>query len=129
MSWEEYHDTVQSCRDGLRKARAHLDLNLAMDVMASKVGYYRCISRKRKTRENSYQLLNGAGDQVTGDTEDTSNQHFLHLSFYCHQENQAPETSGKPWGSKVILSRERSGKPHLNKLGIRKSMGPNGMLP
>lgn len=62
VSWEEYHDTVQSFSDGLRKARAHLDLNLAMDVMASKVGYYRCISSKRKTRENSYQLLNGAGD-------------------------------------------------------------------
>ena len=69
MTWEEQYNTVRSCRDGLRKARAHLDLNLAMDAIANKVGYYRCTSSKRKTRENGYLLLNEGSEQVTGDTE------------------------------------------------------------
>lgn len=32
MSWEDYRDTVQRCRAGLRKAKAHLDVNLARDL-------------------------------------------------------------------------------------------------
>lgn len=45
-----------------------MDLNLAKDVIANKMGHYRCMSSKTKTRENGYVLLNGAGDLVTGNT-------------------------------------------------------------
>lgn len=32
VSWGEYRDTVQKCRAGLRKAKAHLELNLVRHV-------------------------------------------------------------------------------------------------
>ena len=66
VTQEEYRDTVQLCRDGVRKAKAHLELNLARDVKGNKKGFY--ISIKRKTRENVGPLLNGAGPTLTEDT-------------------------------------------------------------
>ena len=42
MTWEEYRDTVQACRDGFRKAEVHLDLNLAMK--GSKKGFFEYIN-------------------------------------------------------------------------------------
>lgn len=51
MSQEEYRDTVQLCRNGDRKAKAHLDLNLAWDVKGNKKGFCKYINRKRKTRK------------------------------------------------------------------------------
>lgn len=36
VTQEEYRDTVQLCRNRDRKAKAHLDLNLARDVKGNK---------------------------------------------------------------------------------------------
>jgi len=32
VSWEEYRDAAQLCRDGIRKAKAQLELNVARDA-------------------------------------------------------------------------------------------------
>ncbi|KAK4810509.1 hypothetical protein QYF61_004289 [Mycteria americana] len=56
-------------RDGVRKAKAHLELNLVRDVKGDKKGFCGFIISKRKTRENVGLLLNGAGDLVTQDME------------------------------------------------------------
>ncbi|KAJ7396532.1 hypothetical protein BTVI_144293 [Pitangus sulphuratus] len=40
MTWEEYRDEVQLCRDGVRKAKAKLKLNLARDPTSSRKGFY-----------------------------------------------------------------------------------------
>jgi len=32
VSWEDYRDAVQLCRDGVRRAKARLELNLARDA-------------------------------------------------------------------------------------------------
>ncbi|GAB0207863.1 hypothetical protein GRJ2_003252000 [Grus japonensis] len=55
--------------DATRKAKAHLELNLARDVKDNKKGFFKYISSKRKTRENVGLLLNEVGALVTEDTE------------------------------------------------------------
>lgn len=67
MILEEYRDTEKACRDQVSKVKAHLELNLSRDVRGKKGGFYRYISRKRKTGSNVDRLLNG-----TEDTEKTS---------------------------------------------------------
>jgi len=50
-SWEERRDTAWLCRDGVRKAKVQLELNLARDAKANKKGIYRYVSQKRKVKE------------------------------------------------------------------------------
>jgi len=50
-SWERYRDTAQECRDGIRKAKEQLELNLARDVKNYKKGFYRYASQTTKTKE------------------------------------------------------------------------------
>jgi len=40
------------CRDGVRKAKAQLELNLARDAKNNKKGFYRYVSQKRKIKES-----------------------------------------------------------------------------
>jgi len=47
---EEYRDTVQLCRDGVRKARADLEINLVRNVKDNKKGFYKYIKSKREMR-------------------------------------------------------------------------------
>ena len=53
----------------MRKAKIHLELNLARDVKNNKKSFFKYISSKRKTRENVGLLLNKVGALVTEDTE------------------------------------------------------------
>jgi len=57
-----------SMQQWVRRAKDHLELNLARDEKDKK-GFSKFISNTRKTRENVGPLVNGAGDQVTQDTE------------------------------------------------------------
>jgi len=43
---EEYRNVVRACRDATRKAKAHLELNLARDVRNNKKGFFNYISSK-----------------------------------------------------------------------------------
>ena len=52
----------------MRKAKAHLELNLARDVKKKK-GFIKYISSKRKARDNVGPLLNEAGVLVTENAE------------------------------------------------------------
>jgi len=44
--WEEYRNVVRACRDARRKAKVHLELNLARDVKDNKKGFFNYISSK-----------------------------------------------------------------------------------
>jgi len=52
VSWEEYRDAAQLCRDEVRRAKVWLELNLARDVKKNKNGFYRSVSWKRKVKES-----------------------------------------------------------------------------
>jgi len=41
VSWEEYRDATQLCRDGVRKAKVWLEQNFARNVKNNKKGSYR----------------------------------------------------------------------------------------
>jgi len=45
--WEEYRDAARWCGDGVRKAKAQLELGLEKDAK-NKKGFYRFINQKRK---------------------------------------------------------------------------------
>jgi len=51
VSRVEYRDAAQLCRDGIRKAKVWLELNLARDAKNNKKGFYRYVSQKRKVKE------------------------------------------------------------------------------
>jgi len=53
-TWEEYRDAAQFCKDGVRKAKAQLELNLARDTKNNKKGFYRYVSQKRKVKESIF---------------------------------------------------------------------------
>lgn len=51
-------------------------------------------------------------------------------SKICLQDFQVPETTGKGWSEEdVPLLEEDQVREYLNKLNIRKSMGPHGLHP
>ena len=68
-TWEEYRNAIKACRDATRKAKVHLELNLARDVKDNKKGFFKHISSKWKTRTNVGQLLKEVGVLVMEDSE------------------------------------------------------------
>jgi len=65
VSWEEYRDAAWLCRDGVRNAKAQLDLNLARDAKNNRKGFYRYVSQKRKVKESVPSLMSKTGKLVT----------------------------------------------------------------
>ncbi|KAK4811350.1 hypothetical protein QYF61_027579 [Mycteria americana] len=50
-SWGDYRGVAQECRDGIRKAKAQMELNLARDIKSNKKGFFRYIGQQRKMKE------------------------------------------------------------------------------
>ena len=61
MTQEEQTHSLEHPGDGVRKAKAHLELSLSKDMECSRQGFYGDSSSKRKSRENVGLLLNGIG--------------------------------------------------------------------
>lgn len=90
---------VQVCRDGVKKAKAHLKLSLEGNKKYHKMGFYKYTDIKRKTRENMAPLLNSVGNLVTKYVEkaELPNAIFASVSTskICLQKYQAPATVEK----------------------------------
>jgi len=82
-TWEEYRNVVKACRDAMRKAKVHLELNLSRDVKDNKKSFFKYISSKRKTRDNVGPLLNKVGVLVTGCREGRVTECLLCFSLEC----------------------------------------------
>lgn len=52
LAYEEYRVVVCICRDGVRKAKAQLELNLAKDVKNNRTRFFRYIGQKRQVKES-----------------------------------------------------------------------------
>ncbi|GAB0207732.1 hypothetical protein GRJ2_003238900 [Grus japonensis] len=133
-TWEEYRNVVRECRGATRKAKAHLELNLAGEVKDNKKGFFKYISSKRTTRENVGPLLNEAGALVMEDTEKAELLHAFFTSVLTAkadpQESQTLEVGQKVLQKEDLpLVDEDQVREHLGKLDIHKSMGPDGMHP
>ncbi|KAJ7419224.1 glycerol kinase [Pitangus sulphuratus] len=84
----------------VRRVKDHLELNLARDVKDNKKGFSECISNKRKTRENVFPLLNGAGNLVTQDTEKAEVLTILSTSVFTGKTRL--QDSGRPVGKSEV---------------------------
>ena len=47
VTWEKYRDAARLCGDGIQKAKAQLELDLARGSKKNKKGFYRYINQKR----------------------------------------------------------------------------------
>jgi len=82
VSWEEYRDTAQLCRDGIRKAKVQLELNLAKDAKKNRKSFYRYVSQKRKVKESIRTLTNTTGKLITTDKEQAEVLNNLFASVF-----------------------------------------------
>lgn len=70
------------CSNWVRKAKAHLELNLAGYLKGKKKVFYRYLNSKRKTRENMGPLL-GAGNLMTKDMGKAKALNALFEFIFC----------------------------------------------
>jgi len=68
-TWGDSKEVAEVCREEVRKAKAQFELRLATAVKENKKPYYKCISGKRRTKENFHPLLDAAGNVTTEDKE------------------------------------------------------------
>lgn len=83
----EYYRAVRMCREKIRKAEAHLELNLAVRVKENKNLLYKYVNSKRRARENLHLLRDVEGNVTTEGKEKTV---VLSASF---------ASVDYPWGS------------------------------
>jgi len=118
-AWEEYKNVVRACGDAMRKAKAHLELNLARDVKDNKKGFSKYISSKRKSRDNVEPLLNEVGVLVTEDTEKAELLNAFFAVFAAKigpLESQSLEVREEAWQTyNLPLVEEDCVRDHLSK--------------
>uniref|UniRef100_A0A8C3XX76 Structural maintenance of chromosomes flexible hinge domain containing 1 n=1 Tax=Chelydra serpentina TaxID=8475 RepID=A0A8C3XX76_CHESE len=131
MTREEYKNIVQACRSEIRKAKSHLELQLAGDVRSNKKGFFRYVSNKKKVKERVGPLLNEGGNLVTEDVEKASVLNAFFASVFTDKgSSQAAALRSTVWGGGDQPSVEKEVvRDYLEKLDEHKSMGPDALHP
>jgi len=132
-TWEEYSNDARVSRVATRKAKVHLELNIARDVKHKK-GFFKYICSKRKTRENGAALPNEVGALVMEDTEKAVVLNAFLASFFTAkaepQASRSLEVRIEAWRKEELTLVEGDRvRDHLSKLDTREFMGPDGMHP
>lgn len=68
MSWEEYRDVVWKCRDGIREAKAQMELNLARNAN-NKKGFNRYVGQNWKAKDCVSPFINEKVELISSDME------------------------------------------------------------
>ncbi|GAB0203645.1 mitochondrial enolase superfamily member 1 [Grus japonensis] len=101
VAWEEYRETLRAARDQVRKAKALIEISLARDVKDNKKSFYRCVSDKRRMRENVGPLWNEMGDLVTQDMEKAEVLNDFFASVFngkcLSHTTQVADSKGRDW--------------------------------
>jgi len=82
VSWEEHRDAARLYKDGVRRAKVQLELNLARDAKNSKKGFYRYISQKRKVKESVLPLMKNNSNLVSTEEKVAEVLNNLSASFF-----------------------------------------------
>ncbi|KAK4819764.1 hypothetical protein QYF61_011364 [Mycteria americana] len=119
-------DTARLCSDGVRKAKAQLELNLTRGAKNNKKGFYRYINPKRKVKESIPALMNKNGNLASTDKEKAEVlNNFLLQSSLATALLTPPESMDNMLGTRE----EDQVCDHLRNLNIYKSMGPDEIHP
>ncbi|CAM4569362.1 unnamed protein product [Caretta caretta] len=131
MTREEYKNIARTCRNDIRRAKSHLELQLARDVKSNKKGFFRYVGNKKKAKESVGPLLNEGGNLVTEDVEKANVLNAFFASVFTNKVSSQTAALGiTKWG--------RDGQPsveievvrdYLEKLDVHKSMGPDELHP
>uniref|UniRef100_A0A8B9FTL9 Reverse transcriptase domain-containing protein n=1 Tax=Amazona collaria TaxID=241587 RepID=A0A8B9FTL9_9PSIT len=134
-AWGEYRDVVREARDQVRKAKAHLELNLARDVKDNRKGFYRYIADKRQVRDTVGPLQKPSGELATLDLEKAEVLNDFFASVFTGKcsdhttqvlEGRRGDGEGGDPGPTVGEDLVRD---HLRNLNVYKSMGPDEIHP
>ncbi|CAM4662215.1 unnamed protein product [Lepidochelys kempii] len=127
MTREEYKNIARACRNEIRRAKLHLELQQAKNVKSNKNGFFRCVGNKKKAKESVGPLLNEGGNLVTEDVEKANVLNAFFASVFTNKVSSQTAALGiTKWG--------RDGQPsveievvrdYLEKLDVHKSMGPD----
>uniref|UniRef100_A0A8C3H5H4 Reverse transcriptase domain-containing protein n=1 Tax=Chrysemys picta bellii TaxID=8478 RepID=A0A8C3H5H4_CHRPI len=131
MTREEYKNIAQACRSEIRKAKSHLELQLARDVKSNKKGFYRYVSSKKKVKESVGPLLNEGGNLVTEDVEKANVLNDFFASVFTKKvSSQTAALGSTGWGEGDQPSVEKEVVwDYLEKLDEHKSMRPDALHP
>ena len=127
VAWEEYGNTIQICRDGIRKAKMQVELNLTRDVKNNKKCFYRYIGQKRWAKESVPCMRNEKAKLASTDMGKAEIlSEFIASVFIGHQASHVswvPELLYKHWGSKIppTVSKEQV-RDHMATLIVYKSV-------
>ncbi|GAB0191324.1 mitochondrial enolase superfamily member 1 [Grus japonensis] len=114
--------------DLVRKAKALIEISLARAVKDNKKSFYRCVSDKRRTRENGGPLWNETGDLVTQDMEkaEVLNDFFASVFTGKSLSHTAWVTEGRDWeNAEPPTVGDDQVQEYLRNLKVHKSMGPD----
>lgn len=115
-------------RDGIRKDRAHLELNQVRQAKGSTKGFYRSVSSRREMEGNVGPLLRAVWVLATKDIEKPTALHVTFSSAFTSktslQEPQASETREQVWSKEDLsLVEEDQVREHLSKVSPQDLMG------
>ncbi|CAM5153819.1 unnamed protein product [Natator depressus] len=131
MTREEYKNIARACRSEIRKAKSHLELQLARDVKSNKKGFFTYVSNKKKVKERVGPLLNEGGNLVTEDVEKANVLNAFFASVFMNKvSSQTTALGSTAWGGGDLPSMEKEVvRDYLEKLDEQKSMGPAALHP
>ncbi|KAM7160392.1 uncharacterized protein RBU57_010555 [Macrochelys suwanniensis] len=131
MTREEYKNIAQACRSEIRKAKSHLELQLARNVKSNKKGFFRYVSNKKKVKESVGPLLNEGGNLVTENVENTNvlNAFFASVSMNKVSSQTTALGSTDLGGGDQLSVEKEVVQDYLEKLDKHKSMALNAQHP
>ncbi|CAM4590592.1 unnamed protein product, partial [Lepidochelys olivacea] len=131
MARKEYKNIAWACRSEIRKAKSHLELQLARDVKSNKKGFFRYVSNKKKVKESVGPFLNEGGNLVTEDVEKANVLNAFFASVFMNKvSSQTTALGSTAWGGGDQASVEKEVvRNYLEKLDEHKSMGPDALHP
>jgi len=121
-------------RDGVRKAKAQLELNLARDAKNNKKGFYRYISQKKMIKESVPPLMSETGKLATADEEKAEVLNNFFASVFTGNLSPHPSQfdewhKGHQEGKIPRAVSEDQVQDLLRNINIQKPMGPDEMHP
>ncbi|CAM5151080.1 unnamed protein product [Eretmochelys imbricata] len=131
MTREEYKNIARACRNEIRRAKSHLELQLARDVKSNKKGFFRYVGNKKKAKESVGPLMNEGGNLVTEDVEKANVLNAFFASVFINKVSSQTAALGiTTWGIDGQPSVEKEVvRDYLEKLDVHKSMGPDELHP